>query len=125
MLDPRVTQLLENGINTSCKLAVVLRFVEQPELCAAPQDLAARICRDIWSVETAISELVEDGILARCGNRYCCSSSADLRARLRLLQEAYTYPLQRIELLGLLHDLERYAPYRNEFPRRAVISRVA
>lgn len=124
MLDPRVKQLLENGINTSCKLAIVLRFVEQTELCATTHVLAGRVCRDIWSIETAINELVEDGILSRCGNQYCCSPSAELRVGLRLLQEAYTYPLQRIELLNVLHDLERYAPYRKELPQR-LIMRVA
>ena len=124
MLDPRVKQLLESGINTSCKLALVLRFEEQNELCATAQVLAERVCRDIWSVEAALNELVEDGILTHYGNQYCCCPSPELRSQLRLLQEAYTYPLQRIELLALLHDLELYAPFRKEFPQR-LISRVA
>ena len=124
MLDRRVTHLLESGINTSCKLAIVLRFVEQTELCTTMNALISRVCRDKWSVEAALNELVEDCILTRCGNQYCCSPSAELRTGLRLLQEAYTDPLQRIELLTVLHDLELYAPYRKEFPQR-LISRVA
>ncbi len=125
MLDPQVTQLLETGINTSCKLAIVLRFIEQTELRATALELAARVCRDRWSVQDALDELVEDGILQRRDGVYARVSCPELRAGLRLLQEAHTYPLQRIELQRLLHDLERYAPYRKEFPRQLLARQLA
>ncbi len=125
MLDPRVTHLLETGINTSCKLAIVLRFIEQTELHATTPELATRVCRDLWSVQDALDELVEDGILLRRDGVYSCASSPELLIRLRLLQEAYTYPLQRIEVQRLLHELEKYAPYRKEFPTQLLARHVA
>ncbi len=125
MLDPQVRHLLETGINTSCKLAIVLRFIEQSELRATASELATRVCRDNWSVQDALDELVEDGILQRWDGLYYCASSPDLRARLRLLQETHTSPLQRMELQRLLRDLERYAPYRKEFPTQLLVTRVA
>lgn len=118
MLDPQVTQLLESAINTSCKLAVVLKFLEHESLAASPSELAMRVCRDIWSVEAAVTELAEDGILTLRDKHYRCEVSPELRARLRLLHETYAHPLMRNELQKLLRDLERYAPYRKELPSR-------
>jgi hypothetical protein len=125
MLDPQVTQLLNKGINTSCKLAIMLRFAEQRELHATPPILASRICRDIWSVQSALDELVEDGLLVQHDSQYSLLPSSELRKRMLLLRETYEYPLQRLELQRLLQDLERYAPYRNEFPQPMLLSRVA
>lgn len=125
MLDPQVTQLLDKGINTSCKLAIMLRFVEQREFHPTTPTLAARICRDIWSVQSAVDELVEDGLLFKHDNQYSLVPCSELRKRLLLLRETYEYPLQRLELQRQLQDLERYAPYRNEFPRPMQMSRVA
>ena len=116
MLDPQVTQLLETGINTSCKLAIVLQFLEHRSLSLIASEMAARVCRDIWSVETALTELAEDGILSRRDKRYCCDPSPDLAAQLSALHETYNHPLQRNDLQQLLRELERYAPYRKELP---------
>lgn len=125
MLDPQVTQILNKGINTSCKLAIMLRFAEQCEFRATTPVLASRICRDIWSVQSALDELVEDGLLLQHDNLYSLVPCLELRKRLLMLRETYEYPLQRIELQRLLRDLERYAPYRNELPSRMVMQRVA
>jgi hypothetical protein len=125
MLDPQVTQLLDKGINTSCKLATMLRFADQREFHATAPLIASRICRDIWSVQSALDELVEDGLLIQHDHQYSLVPSVELRKRLLLLRETYESPLQRLELQRLLRDLERYAPYRNEFPRPMLMSRVA
>ncbi|HEX6289810.1 MAG TPA: hypothetical protein VFZ66_11495 [Herpetosiphonaceae bacterium] len=78
--------------------------------------MAARVCRDIWSVETALNELVEDGMLTLRDKRYSCEPCAERRAQLGVLRETYEQPLQRNELHMLLRELERYAPYRKELP---------
>jgi len=114
MLDPQITHLLETAINTSCKLAIVLTFMENGSWCATPSEIAARVCRDIWSVEEALQELAEDGILFARDRRYCYASGTDIRTRLRALQEIYAHPLERNELNSLVRELERYAPYRKE-----------
>ncbi len=116
MLDPQLTHLLETAVNTSCKMAIILQFLENTSLCATPGELAARVCRDIWSVEAALAELAEDGILTVRDNRYVCNDSAEIRAQLGLLETTYAHPLQRDELQQMLRDLERYAPYRKELP---------
>lgn len=118
MLDPRVTEILDNAVNTSCKLAIVLMYLEHPTLCVSATEMAARVCRDIWSVEAALEELVEDGVLGRYDKRYICDVQHDLQTQLRLLYETYAHPLLRDKLQSRLRDLERYAPYRKELPRR-------
>ena len=116
MLDPQVIELLETAVNTSCKVAIVLTFLEHSSLCATPGEIAARVCRDIWSVESALKELAEDGILTLRDKRYRYETCAQRQAQLDVLHETYEHPLQRNELQALLRDLERYAPYRKELP---------
>jgi hypothetical protein len=118
MLDPQVTHLLETAVNTSCKLAIMLQFYEHGALTATASQMARRVCRDIWSVEAALDELTEDGILCRRDQHFVCKACTDLKAQLQLLSETYAHPLQRNELQQLLRDLERYAPYRKELPQR-------
>jgi DNA-binding transcriptional regulator YhcF (GntR family) len=114
MLDPQVTHLLETAVDTSCKLAIVLRYADQPSLCATPNELAARICRDPWSVQQALRELADDGVVQTREGRFVCATDAELRACLQSLRALYNDPLQRGELHLLIRELERYAPYRNE-----------
>ena len=116
MLAPQVTQLLERAVNTSCKLAIVLTFLDHSSLNATSSEIAARLCRDIWSVETALNELAEDGILTLRDKRFSCATCADRRAELNALRKTYEHPLLRNEVQSLLRDLERYAPYRKELP---------
>jgi hypothetical protein len=125
MLDPQVTQLLTNGIDTSCKLAIMLRFAESSGLAATAPELAARICRDMWSVQQALDELVEDNLLQGCDNHYRSAGTPGMPNRLQALRDTYAQPLQRLELQRLLRDLEQYAPYRKEFPARLLLQRVA
>lgn len=125
MLDPQVTQLLSNGIDTSCKLTLMLRFADNAGLSTTASEIAARICRDVWSVQQALDELVEDSLLQRVDNRYTCPRVAATTLGLHLLQETYAQPLQRLELQSLVRDLEQYAPYRKDFPARLLLQRVA
>jgi hypothetical protein len=114
MLAPQVTQLLERAINTSCKLAIVLTFLDHSALNATASEIAGRVCRDIWSVDTALNELVEDGILTLRDKRYSCVTCAERRAELNELRQTYEHPLLRKEVQALLRDLELYAPYRKD-----------
>lgn len=124
MLDSQVTQLLETAINTSCKLAIILHFLDQRQLCVTPNRLAERLGRDIWSIETALQELAEDGIVSLQDGLCCYAPSAERHAQLQALRQTYDHPLQRDELHGLLRELERYAPYRKEVPDLFLQSRV-
>jgi transcription initiation factor IIE alpha subunit len=114
MLDPQVTQLLESAVNTSCKLAIVLTFLEHSSLNATSSEIASRVCRDMWSVDTALNELVEDGILTLRDKRFCCEASCERRAQLIELRRTYEHPLLRNEVQERVRDLERYAPYRKD-----------
>jgi len=116
MMDPQVAQLLETAVNTSCKLAIVMTFLEHRSLRATPGEMAARVCRDIWSVEAALKELAEDGILHLRDKRYSYETCPERQAQLSALHQTYEHPLERNELQALLRDLERYAPYRKELP---------
>lgn len=114
MLDPQVIRLLESTIDTSCKLAVALKFLDHRGLDATPSEMAARVCRDIWSVEAALQELATDGVLVCREPRFSLDPSPDVSARLALLRDTYAHPLQRDELYGVLREVETYAPYRSD-----------
>lgn len=125
MLDPQVIHLLESAINTSCKLAVVLNFLDHRTLCVTPSEMATRLCRDIWSVEAALNELADDGVLSRRERRFVYEPSTELARKLELLRETYAHPLQRDALQQVLRDLERYAPYRSVLPKQFFAKRAA
>lgn len=114
MLDPQVVYLLESTIDTSCKLAVALKFLDHRGLHATPSEMAVRVCRDIWSVESALEELAADGVLVRREPRFALNLSPEISAQLALLRDTYAQPLQRDELHKLLRELETYAPYRRD-----------
>ena len=114
MLAPQVTQLLERAVNTSCKLAIVLTFLDHSSLNATASEVAARVCRDMWSVEAALNELAEDGILSLRDKRFSSATCPERRAELNELRRTYEHPLLRNEVQALLRDIERYAPYRKD-----------
>lgn len=118
MLDPQVTHLLETAINTSCKLAIMLKFLDHRSLSATSSEMASRVCRDIWSVDTALNELADDGILCRRDNRFVFEPTRELHSIVNRLHEMYADPLQRDELQQIIRDVERYAPYRHVLPRQ-------
>lgn len=125
MLDPQVVGLLESSIDTSCKLAVALKFLDHRGLAATPSEMALRVCRDIWSVESALDELAADGVLVRRELRFALNAAPETAARLALLRDAYIHPLKRDELHELLHELETYGPYRSRPPRNRKKSQAA
>ncbi len=124
MLDPQVTQLLDTAINTSCKLAIILHFLDHRQLRLTASQMAERLGRDIWSVEAALQELADDDIVSLQDGLCCYAPSAERRAQLQALRQTYDHPLQRDELQLLVRELEQYAPYRQELPDQFLKSRV-
>lgn len=124
MLDPQVTDLLESAINTSCKLAIILDFLDRRHRYIEPVQMSERLGRDIWSIEESLQELVEAGILVKEDNCYWYEPSLQRRTQLQALRQTYDHPLQRAELHRVLHDLERYAPYMKELPPVFLHSRI-
>lgn len=125
MLDPRVQALLETAITSSCKLAIAVLFAERPTLSLTAAEIAERVYRDRWSVEHALADLVRAGVLEERDGRYACAAHGEVRQALRLLQECFADPLLRMELLQLLREIERYAPYQHDLPRRFWDTRAA
>jgi hypothetical protein len=122
MLDPRISSILETAINSSCKLAIAVVFAERPTLRLTSVEIAERVYRDRWSVEAALADLTREGVLDLRESRY--GSAPAVRADLRLLQDHYVDPLIRMELLRVLREVERYAPYRHELPSR-ILDKIA
>ena len=112
MLETGIRRLLEDAVNTSCKLAIVMVYAQQAGMSATPGQMSQRLCRDIWSMETAMQELTEDGILAEDDGQYRLCPSPRHRESLERLISVYDEPVYRQEIVGLVGDLDRYAPYR-------------
>ena len=121
MLDSSLRRLLEEAVNTSTKLAIVLLYTGRPSSAATPQEISQRICRDIWSVEEALQELAEDGILVHQDGRYHYRPRPGWSADLVRLVTAYDEPLLRLEIMRVVADLDRYAPYRDVLKHRKVV----
>lgn len=120
MLDPLVRRLLEDAVNTSGKLALVLLYAEHERLAATPRQLALRLCRDPWSVEAAIRELIIDGVLAERDGRIVFATERGWSPAIKALRHAYEDPFHRDTILQLVRDQERYAPYREELRHRRI-----
>ena len=121
MLDSSLRRLLEEAINTSTKLAIVLLYAGQPRLATTPQQMSQRICRDIWSVEQALQELAEDGILQCERGEYRYRPAARWSEALAQFVTTYDEPLRRQEIVHLVDELDRYAPYRDDLNNRRVV----
>ncbi len=124
MLDPQVTQLLETAVNTSCKLAIILHFLDHRQLCMSPRQMAERLGRDVWSIETALQKLAEDDVVMLQDGLCFFAPSPERKAQLEALHQTYDHPLLRDEIHLLVRELERYAPYREEMPELFLKSRV-
>lgn len=120
MLDFSLHRLLEEVVNSSTKLAIVLLYTERAGLSATAESIAQRLTRDIGSVETALRELVEDGILEFCHGQYCYRPAPEWREGLGQLMTAYDEPLYRLEIMRIVNDLDLYAPYRRALRSRSV-----
>ena len=121
MLETGIRRLLEDAVNTSCKLAIVMVYAQQGGMSATPAQMSERLCRDVWSMETAMQELAEDGILAEDDGQYRLCPSPRHRERLARLISVYDEPMYRQEIVELLGDLDRYAPYRELMKNRVTI----
>lgn len=118
MIDPTVQHLLEQAIDTTTKLQLLLIFYEHPRLEATPGKMAERCCRDIWSVMQALHELAEDGIL-HVGNGmgtgelyYGYAPRREYLEPIRRLMRGYDDPLERDKIQRAIRDLSSYAPFR-------------
>jgi hypothetical protein len=117
MVDPQVQNLLEHAIDTPVKLHLLLLFHENVRLEATPTLIANRVCRDIWSVDQALHELAEDGVLQRAPTAhgevlYRYAPHDELVEPIRRLIRGYDDPMERDSLQRSIRDLASYAPYR-------------
>lgn len=117
MVDPQVQDLLEHAIDTPVKLHLLLLFHENARLEATPTTIANRVCRDIWSVDQALHELAEDGVLHRQATAhgevlYRYVPRDELLEPIRRLIRGYDDPMERDSLQRSIRDLASYAPYR-------------
>ncbi len=120
MLDCSLNRLLEEVVNGSTKLAIVLLYTERAGLSATAESIAQRLTRDVGSVETALRELADDGILELCHGQYCYHPAPEWREGLAQLMTAYDEPLYRLEIMRIVNDLDLYAPYRRALHSRSV-----
>jgi hypothetical protein len=121
MLDSSLRRLLEEAVNTSTKLTIVLLYTGQLRFAATPQAISQRLCQDIWSVEEALRELAGDGILMYDGDQYHYCPGPEWSAALARLVTTYDEPLHRQEMMRVVSDLDRYAPYRDFLEHRKVV----
>jgi hypothetical protein len=117
MIDPMIQRFLEHAIDTPVKLHLLLMFHENPRLEATANQIANRVCRDIWSVAQALDELVQDGIMAcACSGHgeptYGYAPQTENHEPIRRLIRGYDDPIERDLLQRQIRDLALYAPYR-------------
>jgi hypothetical protein len=114
MLETEIRTLLEEAVNTSCKLAIVMVYAphRHRHLASTPSQMSQRLCRDIWSIEEAMQELAQDGILAHTNEHYQLRPSTTYHEAVARLIAVYDEPLRRQEIFQLVGELDSYAPYR-------------
>ena len=120
MVDTTIQLLLEQTIDTPSKLHLLLIFHDNPRLEGTAYQLAQRSCRDIWSVELALQELVEGGVLSAAtgvGDEVCYgyTPSADKVEPIRRLIRGYDDPFQRDWIQSSVRELESYAAFNRRF----------
>jgi hypothetical protein len=120
MVDSTIQLLLEQTIDTSCKLHLVLLFHDNPQLRTSSRQIAERSCRDIWSVEQALQELVEGHVLSADKGindvlYYRYTPSTDKLEAIRKLVLGYDDPFQRDWIQSSVRELERYAYYNRNY----------
>jgi len=120
MVDSTIQLLLEQTIDTSCKLHLLLLFHDNPQLKTTSRQLAERSCRDIWSVEQALQELVESEVLSTDTGvddtlYYRYTPSAEKLEAIRKLVLGYDDPFQRDWIQSSVRELELYAYYNRNY----------
>jgi hypothetical protein len=120
MIDQSVQQLLEEAVDSPVKLQLLLLFHENPTMQATPSQVVSRVCRDMWSTDTALRELADDGILGvmSCHHSeeplYIYQPSPEHEATIARLVRYFADPLKRDLVHASVRDIARYAPYRRE-----------
>lgn len=116
MLDPLVSSLLRNVIDTPIKLQLTLLLQEQKGVAFTPSQVARRACRDIWSVRQALHELAEDNLLTATYGRdetsYSYQPRLDYVEPVRGLVRAYNDPMMRLEVHHAIREQSAYAMMR-------------
>ncbi|RRR71199.1 MAG: hypothetical protein EI684_11950 [Candidatus Viridilinea halotolerans] len=118
MVDPLVQELLEGSVDTPVKLQLLLMFSENPRMEATPSAIADRVCRDIWSVNQALYELADDGIMLQAAALngepiYRYEPNIDHHEAIARLVTCYDDPFTREALHAALRNISRSAiPFR-------------
>ncbi len=112
MLDSSIHRLLEEVINSSTKLTIVMLYAGEKTLNATVAEIARRLWSNTWSVGPALEELAADGVLAVDNGKYRLDPAVERRDILRRLLALYDEPLRRQEIMRVVAELDRYAPYR-------------
>lgn len=115
MLTPPLRTFLHNVISSATSLHLLLLFEARPRFEAPARLVSDLLCRDIWSVERALEELVEHHVLQvsrRIAGEalYRFAPSAEHRMQLDQLIHAYNDPLLRHEIQQQIRDREHYQP---------------
>jgi hypothetical protein len=115
MIDPTVRQLLEEVIDSTIKLQLILLFHEDPRTTLNPNQVANRIYRDIWSIRDALRDLHRDGVLAADGTpdpqyRYCPDQHH--AERITRLVQHYNEPIERDKIQHALRGIASDAVYQ-------------
>jgi hypothetical protein len=115
-MDATIQKLLEQVIDSPCKLHLLLIFAENPRLDATPKQIAERACRDIWSVTQALCELTEDGVLCTAGDdlRYRYMPRPERLDAIRRLIRNFDDPLERDRIQSSLRELTSFATFNRQ-----------
>ncbi len=127
MVDLKVHVLLEQAIDSRVKLQLLLMFHENAHMHVTAKVLADWCCRDIWSVQQALQEMAEDGILVADksvgGNtsyHYC--PEQNYVEPIQELIRSYDDPLQRETIFRSIQDLTEFSSLRHLSARKALWS---
>jgi hypothetical protein len=115
-MDATIQKLLEQVIDSPCKLHLLLIFADNPRLDATPKQVAERACRDIWSVTQALRELAEDGVLCASGDdqRYHYMPRPERLEAIRRLVRSFDDPIERDRIQSSLRELTSFASFNRQ-----------
>ncbi|GAC1383896.1 MAG: hypothetical protein NVSMB42_01180 [Herpetosiphon sp.] len=115
MVDCLVLRLLEEAINSPGKLALALLFADSPQVELTLKQLAQRLCRDPWAIDASINGLLRSNILESHNGKYRISKQSPWASAIAALRVDYDDPFRRDDINTRVREIERYAPYRDEF----------
>ncbi len=112
MLDSSIHRLLEEVINSSTKLTIVMLYAGEKTLNATATEVSRRLWSNIWTVGPALEELAACHVLVVENGKYRLDPAPERRDILRRLIALYDEPVHRQEIMRVVAELDRYAPYR-------------